>query len=145
MTPDTLARLKNEFESFPIMVAESLPTIEEIEQASSELGIPFTSDYIAFLRLFGGAMVSAYPIFGLRPVPIMGKQRWSVVEMTKLCRQESIPCTDNWVVFSEDLAGNPVGFDISGIVWTHDHDFGGIARLYDSFEQYVRERCLKIV
>ena len=143
MTPETVARLRSEFVSFPNMVAESQPSSEEIEQAATEIGIPFTDDYVEFVREFGGAMVGAYPIFGLRPASVMGKRRWSVVEMTRLQRQRSVPGADGWVVFSEDHAGNPVGFDATGTVWTHDHDFGGIARLCDSFEQYIRERCLK--
>lgn len=144
MSPETVDRLRSEFDSFPNMVAESRPNEEEIEQAAAELGVPFTDDYVEFVREFGGAMVGAYPIFGLRPVSVMGKRRWSVVEITKLYRQRSVPGADDWVVFSEDHAGNPVGFDTNGAVWTHDHDFGGITQLSDSFEQYVRERCLKI-
>lgn len=144
MSPETVARLRSEFDSFPNMVAESQPTSEEIDQAASELRVPFTDDYVEFLRVFGGAMVGAYPIFGLRPVSVMGKRRWSVVAMTKLYRQHSVPGVDDWIVFSEDHAGNPVGFDAKGTVWTHDHDFGGITQLSDSFEHYLRERCLKI-
>lgn len=145
MSPETVKRLRGEFDSFPSMVAESRPDVDEIARAASELGVPFTDGYIEFVREFGGAMVGPYPIFGLRPVSVMGKRRWSVVELTNLYRQRSVPGTDDWVVFSEDHAGNPVGFDANGTVWTHDHDFGGITKLCDSFEQYVRERCLKIM
>ena len=144
MNPEIENRLRSKFDSFPNMLTESRPNAEEIEQAAAELGVPFTDDYIEFVRKSGGAMVGDYPIFGLRPVSVMGKRRWSVVEMTKAYRQRSVPGTDGWVVFSEDHAGNPVGFDANGAVWTHDHDFGGITQLSNSLEQYVRERWLKI-
>ncbi len=144
MNADTLTKLHEEFDSFPNMVAESTPTDDEIRQASEELGIPFSDDYVEFLRKYGGGMVGAYPIFGLRPVSVMGKERWSVVHVTNLYRQRDVPGTDRWVVMSEDHAGNPVGFDANGFVWTHDHDFGGVTQLAHSFEDYVREHCLKI-
>lgn len=143
MTPDTINRLNTELASSPILIAKSLPTELEIEKAAQELGIPFTNDYVEFLQKFGGAVVGAFPIFGLRPVPVMGKS-WSVLEMTNWYRQQSIPEANKWVVFSEDHAGNPVGFDESGVVWTYDHDFGGTTRLMNSFEDYLRKRCLKI-
>jgi len=133
-------RLRSEFDSFPNMLTESRPNAEKIEQAAAELGVPFTDDYIEFVRESGGAMAGAYPILGLRLVSVMGKRRWSVVEITKAYRHRSIPGTDGGVVFSEDHARNPVGFDANGAVWTHDHDFGGITQLRDSFKQYVRER-----
>lgn len=144
MRQDTLMRLRKEFQEFPIIVANSFPTVNEIEQASIELGIPFPNDYVQFLQEFGGATVGPYPIFGLRPVSVMGDEEWSVVKMTKFYRAQPVPGTDKWVVFSEDHAGNPIGFDAKGVVWIHDHDFGGIAQLAESFEDYLRKRCLKL-
>ena len=142
MTLETIKQLNDELASSPILIAGSLPAEIEIEQAAKELGIPFPNDYIEFLQTFGGAMVGPYPIFGLRPVPVMGRN-WSVVENTKWYRQQSIPEAAHWVVFSEDHAGNPIGFDTNGIVWIYDHDFGGVARLKNSFEDYLVNHCLK--
>jgi hypothetical protein len=34
--------------------------------------------------------------------------------------------------------------DAEGVVWIHDHDFGGISAVARSFEEYVRGRCLKL-
>lgn len=124
------------------LVASSLPAENEIEQAAKELGIPFPNDYNEFLQTFGGAMVGPYPFFGLRPVPVMGRN-WSVVEMTKCYRQQSIPEAAHWVVFSEDHAGNPIGFDSNEGIWIFDHDFGGVTRLANSFEDYLLNHCLR--
>lgn len=142
MKKDTLERLESKFAEFPIMRSELLPTSDEIDKASIEVGVPFSSDYQAFLLRFGGAMVGAYPIFGLRPVSVMGDDRWSVVDVTRWYRKENVPGCNAWVIFSEDQAGNPVGMDRDGVIWIHDHDFGGITRLANDFEEYIRVRCL---
>ena len=87
-------------------------------------------------------MVGAYPIFGLRPVSVMGRDRWSVVDITHQYRENNVPGCDAWVIISEDHAGNPVGMARDGVVWIHDHDFGGISQLAKTFEEYVRVQCL---
>jgi hypothetical protein len=143
MIRDTLASIEKERDRFPNCFAESVPSQGEIETASSELGIAFNEDYIEFLTVFGGGIVGAYPIFGLRPVSVMGTARWSVLDVTNEYRQQTVPGVNSWIVFSEDHAGNPVGMDSDGVVWTHDHDFGGISRLYDNFESYITDQCLK--
>lgn len=144
MNEETLSALRSERAEFPNMFAESVPSDDEIADATESLGIPFPDDYRQFLLEFGGAMVGPFPIFGLRPVDVMGKQRWSVVTMTGRYRNGGVPGTSDWVVFSEDHSGNPVGFDSAGIVWIHDHDFGGGDRLAETFEEYLRAKCLKL-
>lgn len=144
MMKDTIDRLNSEFAQFPTMRADELPSSTEIEDASKQIGVPFPRDYQEFLGNYGGAMVGAYPIYGLRPVPVMGKRRWSVVEVTRQCRNGKIPGCDAWIVFSEDQAGNPIGIDAAGAVWIHDHDFGGIAPLAKDFEEYIRKQCLNL-
>lgn len=145
MTPDTLMRLEHEFSEFPIMRAQSVPNAEEVEKASRTIGIPFTDDYRGFLLRYGGAVVGPYPIFGLRPCEARDNA-WSVLDMTKRYRvdyeQAGIDCVSQWVVFSEDHAGNPVGFDATGEVWIFDHDFGGLHHEAPSFEAYLRHKCL---
>lgn len=100
MNPAVINRLRSKFDSFPNMLTKSRPNAEEIEQAAAELGVPLTDDYIEFVRESGGARGGAYPILGLRPISVMGKRRWSVVEITKAYRQRFVPGTDGWVVFS---------------------------------------------
>jgi len=141
VTRETIQCLQGKLAESPILHAESLPTDGEIDHASERLGVPFVADYRQFLLLFGGAMVGPYPIFGLRPVEAMGSE-WSVVDVTTRYRNDSVPGCDEWVVFSEDHSGNPIGMDPKGVVWIYDHDFGGIALLASGFEEYVRVQCL---
>jgi hypothetical protein len=144
MRSDTVERLDAEFAEFPIMRASEVPSKAEVAESEQQIGVAFDSDYREFLLRYGGGMVGPYPIFGLRPVEVMGTDHWSVVEMTRHCRSDGVPGVERWVVISEDHAGNPVGMDAEGSIWIHDHDFGGIAAIACSFEEYVRHRCLKL-
>lgn len=144
MMVDTLDRLKALFDEFPIMRATSVPTLDEVDDASQRLGVPFPSDYKEFLLQFGGAMIGPYPIFGLRPVEVMETNRWSVTEVTLQYRDNRMARCGEWVVISEDHSGNPVSFDRDGIVWIYDHDFGGISKLANRLEEYIRTVCLKL-
>ena len=144
MNKETLDRLDHMFAESPIMRASELPSESEVDAASKEIGIKFPEDYREFLLRYGGAMVGAYPIFGLRPAEVMGKSRWSVVDMTRQVRSWGLDGVSNWIVFSEDHAGNPIGMDADGKVWIYDHDFGGVTELAGSFEEYIREHCLEL-
>lgn len=143
MTSDTIDRLDAKLEA-PILRAVDLPSEAEIVQAEREIGVPFPEDYWQFLLRYGGAMVGSRPVFGLRPVEVMGVDHWSVQDVTRHYRSHGVPGTDQWVVLSEDQAGNPIGIDSSGVVWIHDHDFGGLAHLAKDFENYIRTWCLKL-
>lgn len=142
MNQDTITRLSNKLTESPILRAETLPSAEEVDDASNEIDVPFSSDYREFLLRFGAAMVGPYPIFGLRPVEVMGDDSWSVVTMTKQFRYDNVTAAKGWVIVSTDHAGNPVGMDQDGAIWIYDHDFGGVIPLAKNFEEYVRVRCL---
>ncbi len=150
MNPDTWTVLDRKFAedervgAASITKALEVPSTAEILIAGQELGVPFPPDYKQFLSQYGGAMVGAYPILGLRPVAVMGDDFWSVVDVTRHFRSQRVPGCDTWVIISYDHAGNPIGFDSEGVIWIHDHDFGGITRLADSFEDYIRTWCLKL-
>ena len=144
MRPDTIDRLDAQFAEFPMMRANDAPSKAEIAQAEQQTGVPFDEDYREFLLRYGGGIVGPYPIFGLRPVEVMGSNHWSVVDVTRHYRSCGVPGVERWVVISEDHAGNPVGMDAEGAIWIHDHDFGGISALAESFEEYLRGRCLKL-
>ncbi len=138
---DVIAELKQELDS-PILRAATLPTVEEVNSASEAIGVPFPADYRRFLLELGGAMVGPYPIYGLRPVDVMGENSWSVIAETIRYRSEGWPGCENWVVISSDHAGNPVGLDADGKVWINDHDFGGVDRLANDFADYITRICL---
>jgi hypothetical protein len=144
MTSHTIERLDAGFAEFPVTRANDAPSNAEIDQAEQQIGVPFDEDYREFLLRYGGGMVGPYPIFGLRPVEVMGNSHWSVLDVTRHYRSHGVPGVERWVVISEDHAGNPVGMDADGAIWIHDHDFGGISAIAESFEEYLRGRCLKL-
>ena len=144
MKHDTWDQLERKLADAPIMRASDRPSEEEVDAASKEIGIPFPQDYREFLLRYGGAMVGPYPVFGLRAVPVMEDDRWSVVDVTRQVRSWGLEGVSNWIVFSEDHAGNPIGMDADGKVWIYDHDFGGVSELAGSFEEYIREHCLEL-
>lgn len=145
MNADILSRLDAVFAESPVLRAGSVPSETEVLEAVQVIGIPFDQDYKEFLLRYGGAMVGPYPIFGLRPVKVMDETLWSVVDVTRHYRSMQIEGAGEWVIISEDHAGNPIGMDKNGAVWIYDHDFQSVSLLAKSFEQYVRNDCLKLV
>jgi len=143
VSPDTIDRLDALFAEFPILRAADVPSEAEIAQAEREIGVLFSEDYREFLLRYGGGMVGPYPIYGMRPVEVMGN-RWHVRELTQDYRSDDVPGVERWVVISEDHGGNPLGMDANGAIWIHDHDFGGVSAIADSIEQYIRVNCLKL-
>lgn len=144
MTPDTLERLDEMFAESPVMRADDVPSVSEVDLASEDIGIQFSQDYREFILRYGGATVGPYPVFGLRACDIMDNDRWSVVEVTNEIRSSGIAGVSGWIVFSEDHSGNPIGMDADGKVWIFDHDFGGVAEMASDFEEYIRTHCLKV-
>jgi hypothetical protein len=144
MSPDTLHRLDAMFAELPIMRADDVPSEAEIAEAEWEIGVPISKDDREFLLRYGGGMVGSYPIFGLRPVDVMGINRWSVLDVTREYRSDGAPSVERWVVISEDHGGNPLGMDAVGAIWIHDHDFGGLSAIAGSIEEYIRVNCLKL-
>jgi len=138
----TFDKLDQEFSMLPIMRASDTPSDEEVAHAASALGVTFHHDYVAFLRRYGGAMIGSLPVFGLRPVKVMGK-RWSVVDVTEWFRKQGWPGTHAWYVISEDGFGNPIGVAEDGRVMLFHHDAGQEQVLADDFERFLIEHCLK--
>jgi hypothetical protein len=142
MKPKTLARLEEEFRSFPVM--SSGPPAEsawKMELARLDFSPP--EDYVEFIRRFGGSIVGSYSIIGVGASSAMGSEEESVADFTAMFRADGWPGSDDWIVFSKDLAGNPIGLDKNGAVWTWDHDSREIVKLADSFELFLVEHCLE--
>src|SRR5882762_9660815 len=121
MKEDTWKALEKMFCEHPILKAGPVPA-EELCAAEAELGIPLTEDYREFVLRYGGAMVGAYPVFGLRRALPMGKDDGSFVNVTRPYRRQRWPGVDMWAVISTDHAGNPIGLDEHGKIWVCDHD-----------------------
>ena len=142
MRPETLARLEEEFRSFPVM-SSGPPAESEWKTELARLDFPPPQDYVEFIRRFGGSIVGSYSIVGVGASSAMGSEEESVAEFTAMYRADGWPGSDDWIVFSKDLAGNPIGLDKNGAVWTWDHDSRETVQLADSFELFLVEHCLK--
>jgi len=133
VTPSTWEHLEAEFRRFPILKGQPA-SAEEVEKTASVLGLPFPDDYRDFLLRYGAAIVGPYPIFGLRPVEPMGND-WSVVEINRRLREDRWPGIDEWLIISQDHAGNPMGFASDGQVWISDH--GHLSVIAKDFEAFI--------
>jgi len=143
MKTDTLTRLKNDFSEHPVMAAEAVPEADvlELEQA---VGFKLPADYKQFVREFGGGIVGAFSIYGLRAADAMSDDESSALEVSERFRDDGWQGVDRWLIVSSDHSGNPVGIDQNGVVWISDHDTGSINKLAEDFEGYLRKICLEL-
>jgi hypothetical protein len=123
------------------MKASEVPSDEEIAGAAAAIGCAFHQDYVDFLRRYGAATVGSLPVFGLRPVKVMGN-RWSVVEVTTWFREHAWPGVNEGYVISEDGFGNPISVPTDGRVMISDDDAGEIAVLATDFADILLHHCL---
>jgi hypothetical protein len=142
MDNDTWTTLERQFKESPIMRATPA-TDREIGGAQRQLGCSFHEDYVDFLLRYGGAMVGSYPIFGIHRAHVMGKNFYSVVDVTRRFRDDRWPGTSDWYVISMDGSGNPIGVDVHGRVWISDHDQGNISLLAPNFETFLIQNALQ--
>lgn len=140
MKASTWEQLEKQFEEFPFMKAESVSE-EEMNSIEASLGVRFDSDYKQFVLKYGGAIVSPFPIYGLRQAEPMDDELWSVSIVTMHYRNEGWPGTQDWYVISSDHADNPVGITPEGKVVSYDHDYGEMVDVAESFETYLI-KCL---
>lgn len=139
MKTELLSALERSFSSFPQLVAVPVSDAE-IAAAEQRLGCSFGEPYRAFVRRFGAAIVGDLPVLGLAKAEAMGRDEWSVVDVTEWFRRERWPGVDAWWIVSVDGAGNPIGVDESGRVWVSDHDAGGVFLLAASFEAFLESK-----
>lgn len=143
MNEETLRRLESELRSFPVM-SSGPPPEDQWRAELARLDFAPPPDYVEFIARFGGSIVGSYSIVGLGASSAMGADEGSVFGLTSAFRADRWPGVDKWIVFSRDLAGNPVGVDRDGVVWTWDHDNGQLVRLAASFEEFLLRYCLQV-
>lgn len=125
------------------MVAGPVPR-QEVDDLERATGFALSADYKTFVERFGGAIVGAFSVLGLRASQAMGKDEASALTATQRFRKQKWPGTQNWLVISSDHAGNPLGLDKQGRVFIYDHDVGAIEKIADTFEEFLRSWCLKL-
>lgn len=136
MKQSTWDKLDEQFSEFPFMKADPV-SIEELLNAEKKLDVEFCEDYKKFVEKYGGAIVGAYPIYGVRHAEPMDDFLWSVVDVTLHYRNEGWPEAEHLYVVSSDHSDNPIGITSNGHVITYDHDIGESVILADSFEGYL--------
>ena len=143
MRQETWQAIDEMFREDPVLCAGEVP-YEEIDAAAIQAGFRLDPDYREFVHRYGGAIVGPYPIYGLRRVQVMGRKEVSVFDLTREFRRQGGPGVNEWLVFSIDHAGNPIGLDKDGNVSICDRDAGVVQVIAKSFEEYLRKRCLKM-
>lgn len=137
MKKSTWRSLETFFSTRPIMIAGPA-SLDVIAEASQAVGMAFDPDYAEFIARYGGAMLRADPIFGVRAAEVMGDE--TVVDMTVRFRRQRWPGVDGWYIISMDGGGNPIGIDAEGRVWASYHDGGGITAIAANFEDFLLHR-----
>jgi hypothetical protein len=110
-------------------------TDEQIIEAENKLGVTFSDDYIAFIKLFGGAY-AGIDIHAFENAESIGKE--SVIDLT-LDVRTSHPEVQNAYVISDDGSGNPIMINPNGEVLIYYHDCGETEILSSSLGKYIEE------
>lgn len=142
MRDETWRAIEEKFARHPILRGTGA-TLTQIDAASAEVGRDFPEEYREFLLRYGAGIVGPYPIFGVQPVEPMGDE-WSVVDVNRRYRADRWPGVEDWLIISADHGGNPMGIAGDGRVLVSDHDFGGVAPMAGSFEEFLRKHCLDL-
>ena len=134
--PETIRRLDQLFTTAPVLLGGGPVSPAELDRAEELVGSKFDAAYREFVERYGGAMVGSLPIVGLRVAEVMGDDDL-VTDVTAHFRRDGWKPTQEWVVISIDLAGNPIGLDADGKVWLSDHDAGEVVMMAPTFEDFV--------
>lgn len=105
-----------------------------IDAGQKQLGVVFDSDYVEFLKAFGGSFVGI-PVYGFSNSRML--EDLTVVEITERFRSDGWPVLESSYVFSMDMQGNPIIQGADGTVSTYDHDAGEIRGLANSFAELI--------
>ena len=143
MTQDTWDIIEGDFRTWPETRGGEV-SAEAFAEAFAAFPFPIDPDYRAFVLRHGGGEVGSYRFFGLILPPSMNPHASgarTAPEMTEAFRRHGWPHVDQWLVFTTDAAGYPVGFRPDGTVALATGDTGEVHPLEDNFERFVRRRC----
>jgi hypothetical protein len=112
-----------------------------VDAMAKSLGRPMPLEYREFLLRYGGAVVGASPIYGIRQSQSgMGRARRTVLDLNERWQRSGWPHSGEWLIVSEDQSGNPVGIASDGRVLAWDHDTGQTIEMGSSFEDFLRRQ-----
>jgi hypothetical protein len=104
-------------------------------------------DYREFVLRYGGGIVGADSIYGLRRAEWMGTigGKDTAPDITQWFRDRNWPGIRDWLIFTVDQGGNPIGLAPDQTVWLSDQlDFKQIVQVASGFEDYLLKWCLKV-
>ena len=146
MEEETWKRICDRFQRWPQDMASPVEASEfDFAMAGFEPNID--PDYRTFVLRYGGGFVGPNPIYGLRRTATMGiiGGTSTAPDMTRWFRGKHWPGVDEWLIFSIDQGGNPVGFAKDQSVWLSDQmDFKQIVQIASNFEDYILKWCLQL-
>lgn len=136
MNSKLLKSLESLFNDYPMLVAGPAPC-SVVNDLEKHIGFELPLQYKDFVARFGGAIVGPYPVYGFGQAPAMSDADYSAIAVTDRFRKHGWEGVENWLVFSMDLSGSPIGLDASGSVWLSDHESDEIKKIADSFEGFI--------
>jgi len=121
MSDEIYLRLNELKKKYPFMYSKPA-TEEELMILESYSGWRIPEECIEFLRFSSGAVVGAYPIYGVNPNELMGKNRNTIISATTDFRLDGWSFGEEFIVISENHAGDPVLLNKDGFVLMQSHD-----------------------
>lgn len=116
---------------------------EQITAAERLLDVSFDSDYIEYIKTFGGAY-AGFPVHAFENGSLMGKE--TVVELTLDYREQfrgtataAEQILQSGYVISIDGSGDPIAIATTGEVYICYHDSGETNMLAGSFAELIED------
>lgn len=141
MNLEIMTKLEQYFNENPNL--KGTPVKEaDIISAQNNLGIKFNSDYIYFLKKYGGASagMDIYSVSSTSNSSIIGNE--NVIEQTIYLWNE-YSHHDNFLrnlyVISDDGSGNPILMHSNGEIFIFYHDDFTIQKLYSNLEELFQQ------
>lgn len=141
MKPTTWNKLEKSFDDFSNLKSEPA-SAEQIKVVEDSLGVESNADYKEFILKYGGAIVGAFPIYGLHRVEPMDVNLWSVLGVTNRYRKEGWPNMSDRYVISSDHSDNPFVISNDGEIIVYNHDYDETVIVSETFEEFLIS-CLK--
>jgi len=124
--------LKN---SYPFMFAEGVSQSEIQKLVDVYHGL-VSSQYQEFLKFSGGAIIGAYPLYGVSSVELMDAHFNTVSKVTNKYEDDRMIEKGRFLVISENHAGDPICLNMDGAVVEFSHD-GFQEKSWEDFNGFI--------
>ncbi|WP_428145560.1 SMI1/KNR4 family protein [Delftia acidovorans] len=124
--------LKN---SYPFMFSEGVSQ-SEIQKLIDVYHGLVSSQYQEFLKFSGGAIIGAYPLYGVSSVELMDAHFNTVSKVTNKYEDDGMIEKGRFLVISENHAGDPICLNVDGSVVEFSHD-GFQEKSWEDFNGFI--------